>query len=345
MFRRSRNIPDAELAVGTVRSDRTMQEDGPGRSWAEVDTGDVGCAGLGEKAMASETPAGTKLARRPLGKTGRELSIVGMGGIVVMNSDQEHANRIVPEFVDRGVNYFDVAPTYGNAEERLGPAIEPRRDEVFLACKTGERTATKAEEELHRSLKRLRTDHVDLYQLHGLMGMEDVEKVFAPDGAMKAFESARKAGKVRLLGFSAHSEEAALAAMDRFEFDTILFPLNFVCWQEGRFGPEVLEKAAKKGMGILALKSMAYTTWENDEAQKKFAKCWYRPTYEPEMAEASLRFTLSLPVTAALPPGEEALFRMALAVAERFEAMGQEEQERLLAQTAGVDPIFRRGAT
>ena len=124
------------------------------------------------------------MERRALGRTGEQLSILGLGGIVVADLPQEEADRIVAEAVDRGVNYFDVAPTYGNAQERLGPALEPYRDKVFLVCKTAERDKEGSARELAESLRLLRTDHVDVYQLHGLVNLEDVDKAFGPGGAI-----------------------------------------------------------------------------------------------------------------------------------------------------------------
>src|SRR5438105_6993856 len=121
---------------------------------------------------------------RTLGRTGAQLSVIGFGGIVVNGLEQDEANRVVAGVVERGVTYFDVAPSYGNgeSEEKLGPALEPFRKDTFLACKTGMRDAKGAQEELDRSLRRLRTDHFDLYQLHGVTELEDVERVFAPGG-------------------------------------------------------------------------------------------------------------------------------------------------------------------
>jgi aryl-alcohol dehydrogenase-like predicted oxidoreductase len=157
------------------------------------------------------------MERRALGKTGQELSIVGFGGIVVMNVEPPKASRLVSEAVDRGVNYFDVAPSYGNAEERLGPALAPYRDRAFLACKTGKRGKEEAAQELRQSLARMQTDHFDLYQLHALTSMEEMEQALGPGGALEAFLEARDAGLIRYIGFSAHSVETALAAMDRFD--------------------------------------------------------------------------------------------------------------------------------
>jgi aryl-alcohol dehydrogenase-like predicted oxidoreductase len=268
-----------------------------------------------------------------------------MGGIVVMNVRQSRANNLVAEAFDRGVNYFDVAPFYGDAQQRLGPALEPYRKRSFLACKTDERTKSGSQEELEESLRLLKTDHFDLYQFHYLTTLDDVETVFGPDGAMETFQAAKKAGKVRFLGFSAHSVEAALAAMDRYEFDTILFPINFVLFSQANFGPQVLEKARQEGMGILALKAMAKTTWPKamKESQRPNPKCWYQPAALPEEASLGLRWTLSKPVTAAVPPGDEKYFRLAMDVAQSFTPIKPEEEKALMARTAGVEPIFHLG--
>jgi aryl-alcohol dehydrogenase-like predicted oxidoreductase len=283
------------------------------------------------------------MQRRELGKTGQELSIVGFGGIVVMNVEPAEASRLVAEAVDRGVNYFDVAPSYGNAEERLGPALEPYRDRAFLACKTGKRDRQGAAEELRASLARLRTDHFDLYQLHGLTTQDEMEQALGPDGAMEAFLEARQAGLIRHIGFSAHSVETALSAMDRFDFDSILFPINYVLYHQAQFGPQVVERAEQKGVGRLALKAMARTKWADGQPHS-FTKTWYEPISDPHEAELALRFTLSQPITAAIPPGEAALFRLALDCAERFRPLEPQELTELGRRAAGLEPIFRLAA-
>jgi aryl-alcohol dehydrogenase-like predicted oxidoreductase len=283
------------------------------------------------------------MERRELGRTGQELSIVGFGGIVVKDVEPSEASRLVAEAVDRGVNYFDVAPSYGNAEERLGPALEPYRDRVFLACKTGKRAKQEAAEELRASLARMRTGHFDLYQLHALTTMEEMEQALGPGGALEAFVEARQAGLIRYIGFSAHSAETALAAMERFDFDSVLFPINFVLYHQARFGPQVVERAQQKGVGRLALKALARTKWA-DGQPRAFSKTWYEPISDPEEAALALRFTLSLPITAALPPGEAALFRMALDIAERFRPLTPDEQEELRRRAFSLQPIFQLAA-
>ena len=299
----------------------------------------LGCFPAGIDGVERERGAGG-LERRSLGRTGETLSILGLGGVVVMNATAEEASARVREAVEAGVNYFDVAPSYGNAEDMLGPALEPHRKGVFLACKTQARTRQAAAEELQRSLKKMRTDHFDLYQHHAVTKKADVEKILGPGGAMEAFEAARKAGKVRFLGFSAHSVEAAMALMEGFAFDTILFPVNYGTWHAGDFGPQVLARAREKGMGILCLKAMAKGPWPS-EAEKRYAKCWYEPLDAPEEAALALRFTLSHPVTAAIPPGDENLFRMALRLAARFEPLTSAEVEAMKGRGGAAVPLFR----
>lgn len=280
--------------------------------------------------------------KREFGRTGEKISIIGFGGIVVTDQEQADANRYVAEAVERGINYFDVAPTYGDAEIKLGPALEPYRKGVFLACKTTERTREKAEAELQRSLERLRTDHFDLYQLHGLVDVaKDVDVAFGKGGAMELFIEARKSGKIRHIGFSVHSVEAALAAMDRFDFDSILFPVNFACYSKGDFGPQIMKKASEKGMACLALKALARQKWpDNDPARAAYPKCWYQPLSDQREMDLGLRFTLSQPIVAAIPPGEIDLFRKAMDIAQSFKPITEGELEELYQLASSLNPIF-----
>jgi aryl-alcohol dehydrogenase-like predicted oxidoreductase len=271
-----------------------------------------------------------------------DLSIIGLGGMLLVGMKQEQANRIVSESFEQGINYFDVAPFYGDgeAEERMGIALEPYRKKVFLACKTLERSAETARRELEQSLKKLRTDHFDLYQFHAVTGVEEVEEIFAPGGALETFNKARDEGKIRYIGFSAHSVEAALAMLERFRFDSVLFPVNFICYARGGFGPQVIERAGKLGVACLAIKAMAHGPWRKGE-KRKYSNCWYRPIENRELARQALRFTLSEKVTAAIPPGDERLFRMALELAGDLPPLSPQERDALLDSTRGLRPLLR----
>ncbi|MFZ5822990.1 MAG: aldo/keto reductase [Bacillota bacterium] len=277
---------------------------------------------------------------RKLGKTGVELSCIGFGGIVIARETQTEANNTVARAVDRGINYFDVAPSYEDAEERLGPALQPFRNQIFLACKTQKRTRAEAEKELQNSLRLLGTGHFDLYQLHAMTTEEDFAAAMGPGGALEALVAAREKGLVRYLGFSAHSDTIALKLMDAFDFDSILFPVNWVNYMNADFGPAVIEKARSKSMGRLCLKAMARSLWERPEDRSQFPKCWYEPCSDLGEAALALRFTLSEPVTAAIPPGDPTLFWHAVDVAERFEPLSYLEREELRMRARGIKPIF-----
>ncbi|MGO9275517.1 MAG: aldo/keto reductase [Terriglobia bacterium] len=290
--------------------------------------------------LAASVKARTAVPRRVY-KGDVTLPILAFGGIVVVGMEQKDADRIVAEAFDRGVNYFDVAPSYfnGEAEMKLGPALEPYRKRSFLACKTMERGAAGARRELEQSLGRARTDHFDLYQFHAVSSLDDVEKILAPGGAAETYLKAREEGKVRFIGASVHNAAAAIALMDRFQLDSVMIPLNFVLFQEGNFGPQILEKAKQKGVARIALKAMAHTTWP-DRNHDAWRKCWYKPVDDPELAEMAVRFTLGQDITAAIPPGEEKLFRMALDFAGRYRPLSFAEQSQLLAKAHGVRPLF-----
>jgi len=279
------------------------------------------------------------MEKRKLGKTDESLSVVGFGGIVVRNETPEDAANFVARAIDRGINYFDVAPAYGNAEERLGPALKPYRDQVFLACKTGFKTKEGAEKQLHESLKKLQTDHLDLYQFHGVGKKEQIENILAPGGGLEAMLEAREKGLIRYIGFSSHVEEAAIYLLEQFPFDTILFPFNWVCWHQGKVGPKILEKAQETQTGILALKALAKRPW-NEGEERRWEKTWYSPVDTKEEAEIGLRFTLSRPVTSAVSPGQADLLWWACDIADRFIPLTQEEETEVARRSEGIPPIF-----
>lgn len=290
--------------------------------------------------MTTQSASGTMPKRAY--KPGIEISVIGFGGILVAGESAETSAKRVAEAIERGVNYFDVAPQYGNAEIMLGPALEPYRKNCFLACKSERRDAAGVEAEMKRSLERLRTDHFDLYQLHGITDVaKDVDAVFAKGGAMEYIDAAKKDGRVRHVGFSAHSMEAATAALNRYPFDSMLLPINFATFYKGNFGPQAIELARKKGVTCLALKALAKQKWPADHPErKKWSKCWYEPLTQPSEVELALRFTLSQRVAAAIPPGEWELFKLAADAATRFVPITARETETLKTMAANLNPIF-----
>lgn len=254
---------------------------------------------------------------RTLGKTGFQVSILGFGGIIVDRTGQKEADCIVSEAVDWGVNYFDVAPAYGQAQYTLGPALKPYRKSVYLACKTLKRDAKGADEQLHESLKALQTDYFDIYQFHHLDDPDEINSVFLPGGAMETVVKAKKQGLIRHIGFTCHGEKAALELLVRFsDFSTVLFPVNWAYWLEKEAGIKLLREAAARNLGVIAMKGLAHRKWlENEE--KPYPKCWYKPIYDDdELAALAFRFTLSRDIDVALPPGDVRMFRKAHEIIE-----------------------------
>lgn len=250
-----------------------------------------------------------------LGGTDIQISRVSYGGIVSAgfydnvnypSEGQEASDQYVAWAIDHGVNYFDVAPQYGNAQDQLGISLEPYRKKVSLACKTHRRDRETAEKDLERSLKLLKTDCFDVYQLHAISSMEDVEKAFGPGGVMEMMRTLKERGIARYLGFTAHSEDAALRMLELFPFDTVLFPYNWFMNLEHGMGNRLISVLKEKNIGILCMKAFIERRWNDGENRGCFPKSWCKPINtddEPEFGIAAMKYALSLGVNTLIPPG------------------------------------------
>lgn len=199
----------------------------------------------------------TQIPTRPLGRTGEEVTIFGLGGEGVLRTHgrSDEAMAVIHRALDLGVNYCDSAPAYSGCLDYLGEALGDRRQQVILASKTHVRTRDDSLRLLDETLKRLRTDHLDLWQLHDLRTPADLDRIFSPHGAMQALLEARDEGRVRFLGITGHHDPAILLeAMRRFEFDTVLVALNAADRHRLPFTETVLPAAAAGGMGVIAMK-------------------------------------------------------------------------------------------
>ena len=257
---------------------------------------------------------------RKLGRTGLEVSVLGFGGIMLANTKQSKADKIVTEAVKRGVNLFDVGPTYGNAQSILGPALEPYREKVILTCKTEpDKSKEEVKKDIKNSLEFLKTDYFDVYQLHEVTDYSAAGKALAPGGALDAIQEAKNEGLIKNIGFSAHSEWAALHLMKAYDFDTIMFPINWNYWYNNKQGKTVVEKARETNKGIMAIKALAHRQWNDSEDRNNF-DTWYKPLYDNEqLAELALKFTLSQNIDTAISPGSLRMFNNALEIIEKNE--------------------------
>jgi aryl-alcohol dehydrogenase-like predicted oxidoreductase len=224
-------------------------------------TGLVGRAGRAHgRSLPAREIEGGEIPKRTFGKTGVDLTVIGLaGGRFPIIGNDEEAIALTRRAVELGINYFDTAHGYwdGHSEEIYGEVLPECRDDVFIATKSADRSREGAERELELSLKRLKTDHVDLWQVHAIRDEEDAEKVFAPGGAIEAFEAAKKAGKCRFIGFTGHSNpEAHLAMLRAYEdWDTILMPLHVADPHYLSFEEEVLPLSIERNLGIQGMKN------------------------------------------------------------------------------------------
>lgn len=256
------------------------------------------------------------MEKRKLGRTGLNVGIITFGGIVVDGMEPGDAARIVAEAVERGVNYFDVAPSYGNAQYVLGPALAPYRSKVYLACKTNKRSAAEARKDLEESLKALKTDYLDNYQLHSLNDPAEIEEVFAPGGAMEVLLWAKEQGIARHIGFTCHNDAAAVEILSRGSFDTMLFPVNYAYREQKNGSVDAIRAVREQGLGIIAIKALAHRMWRDGE-ERSYPNCWYRPIYDdPELARMALNYTLTRDVDTAVPPGDQRMLRLVLDIIE-----------------------------
>ena len=218
-------------------------------------------AGLSLESAPAARAAGGEIPRRVFGKTGEKLTIIGQAGGRFPLCSFEDAKAITLRAYELGINYFDCARIYwdGKSEEVYGAVLPPFRKHIFLTTKSPERSRTGAEADLEKSLRALKTDYVDLWQIHQVSTMEEVRQIFAPGGAIEAFEAAKKAGKCRFMGFTGHHDpEVHLAMLTNYEkYDTILMPLNPADPAYLSFEKMVLPVAVERGMGIQAMKSTA----------------------------------------------------------------------------------------
>ena len=235
-----------------------------------------------------------------------------------------------------------MAPAYGNgdAEIKMGVGLQGLdRSKYFLACKTHARDEAAAANELERSLQRLKTDHFDLYQLHHLVTPAEVKKAMGPGGAMNTVLKARDQGKIKFIGFSAHTTKGAVEAMKSFKFDTVMFPINFVEFYSRGFGKEILELADQQGAGVISIKPISWGTWPKES--QKSREWWYRSVEDQDQIELALRFALSQKgVTAAIPTSFIDLFEKTVAAAKKFRPLDSEAIVQLREMAANRESIF-----
>ena len=300
--------------------------------------------GVSVVTCGKETATGG-LPHRALGRTGLKASVIAFPGLALIQGDQEQGTKVLHDAFRRGVNYFDVAPAYGkdgDCEIKMGIGLQGiERSDYLLACKTRRRDKEGAREELERSLGRLKTDYFDVYQLHCLKRPKEVEQALAPGGAMETILEAKKEGKVRHVGFSAHTTKAALAAMRQFRFDTVMFPITFVEYFLLGFGKPILELAAEQGAAVLAMKMLCRGAWP--QGMQRTRKWWYRAVEEPEELDLAVRFVLSQrPVVTGICPSFFDLLDKSIEAGRRYRPITDDQTQQLRKVARTCKSLFLR---
>jgi len=276
------------------------------------------------------------MERRPLGDTGQESSVLTFGAIALDHLQQDAATEMTHEVLDRGVNHVDVAPQYGTAEVKLAPALETRRDEVFLGCKTLERGYEGAREKLEESLERLGVDHIDLYQFHAVTEREEIDQITADDGALRAYREAQEEGIIDHIGLTSHGTPAVIRdAVERIpDLETLMFPVNATVAAKADAEHAYLNLASEmrdRGLGVIAIKTFAKQPWPEDMPDdERPYETWYEPYDDPTDLAECLRFTASQDVTTLTNAGDPRLVDDIVEAAENFEPMSDAEQSALI---------------
>jgi aryl-alcohol dehydrogenase-like predicted oxidoreductase len=284
------------------------------------------------------------IERIPFGRTGHRSSRVIFGAAAIGALDQETADSLLPLLDAHGVNHLDVARSYGDAELRLAPWLRTRRDDFFLATKTGERTADGARRELEESLSRLGVDSVDLIQLHNLVEPDEWETAHGAGGAVEALVAARDEGLVGAIGVTGHGLRIAsmhLASLERFDFDSVLLPYNFSLLQLDDYRRDVEQLLAvceARAVAVQTIKSIARRRWSDPSAES--GRSWYEPIRVSGALQRGVRWVLGRP---GLFVNSSSDYELLADVLEAAEAGGPAPDDAALAADQAdqdIQPLF-----
>jgi aryl-alcohol dehydrogenase-like predicted oxidoreductase len=279
----------------------------------------------------------------PFGRTGHESSCTIFGAAAFSSVTQEEADGTLDVLLEYGVNHIDTAASYGEAEQRIGPWMTRYRDHFFLATKTGERTYQKAKDQIHRSLERLRVDHVDLLQLHNLVDQAEWETALGAGGALEAAVEAREAGLVRFIGVTGHGLSVARMhrmSLERFDFDSVLLPWSYVLMQNREYAADfnaLWEICRERNVAVQTIKSITRRPW--GEQQRTHAT-WYQPLEDQDAIDKAVHWVLGHPGLFLNTVGDIHVLPKVLAAASRFESAFSDEEMQELVKDREMAPLF-----
>ena len=287
------------------------------------------------------------IEKRPFGRTGHMSTLTIFGGAALIRATQKDAEGALEILLRHGVNHIDTAPRYGDSEVLIGPWMARHRKEFFLATKTGRRTYQEAREEIHRSLDRLKTDRLDLIQLHGLHHPDEWDKALGPGGALEAAVEAREKGLVRFIGVTGHGWMIAAMhkrALERFDFDSVLLPYNYAMHSNERYRKEfdeVVRACRERNTAVQTIKSIARGPWGITPQNRN---TWYQPLEEREDIDRAVHWVLGHLGIFLNTVGDVTLLPKVLDAAARYERRPAVEEMDEMARGKTISSIFGLGA-
>jgi aryl-alcohol dehydrogenase-like predicted oxidoreductase len=279
----------------------------------------------------------------PFGRTAHVSTRIIFGGASLSRVSQDEADRTLDVLLEHGINHIDVAASYGDAELRIAPWLTRHRQDFFLATKTGERKAEQARKELHRSLDRLGTDHVDLWQLHNLSDPIQWDTALSPGGAIEAAVEARQQGLVKAIGVTGHGLQVAAThrrSLERFDFDSVLLPYNFITMQSAYYAENFNALTAtcqERTTAVQTIKSLGYRPWMG---RPRTTSTWYEPLQDPGDIELAVHWVLGRPGIFVISTGDIHILPTLLDAAERFETPPNDVRMEDMIERLRMEPLF-----
>ncbi|HXF61692.1 MAG TPA: aldo/keto reductase [Caldilineaceae bacterium] len=283
------------------------------------------------------------IRKQPFGRTGHMSSVTIFGAAALGRVTQEVADRVLETLLQYGVNHIDTAASYGDSELRIGPWMEKHRKDFFLATKTGERTYEKARDEIRRSLDRLRTDQVDLIQLHNLVHPDEWDTAMGPGGALEAAVEAREQGLVRFIGVTGHGLTIAAMhrrSLERFDFDSVLLPYNYPMMQNEKYAADferLMQLCQERNVAVQTIKGITRGPWATTERTRT---TWYQPLEDQRDIDLAVHWVLGRPGIFLNTAGDVDLLPKILDAASRYERRPSDEEMESMLREQQMTPLF-----
>ena len=283
------------------------------------------------------------IQKRPFGRTGHQSTVTLFGAAALARVGQDEADRALEVLLRYGVNHIDTAARYGDSELRIGPWMARHRKDFFLATKTGNRDAKGAREDLHRSLERLRVDHVDMIQMHALWHPDDWDRAMGPDGALEALIEAKAQGLARAIGVTGHGWTIAAMhkrSLARYDFDSILLPYNVFMANDPRYREafeSVLATCRERRVAVQVIKSLARGPWATTE---RTHTTWYQPLEAQADIDRAVHWVLGIPDIHINTAGDLSLLPKMLDAASRFERRPSDDEMTRMADSQRMTSLF-----